>query len=360
MHTPIQPKLSIIVPVYNSGELLRSCIAGLAAQTGDIHAEFICVDDGSTDSSPAELDAWAAKDERVRVLHQSNGGYGKAMNAGLALARGEYIGIVEPDDWVEPHMYCSLLELADNTSADIVKAAYIGKKAGISRVDERFRALEDGAVFAPCDFPAFLLGHPSIWSAIYRHSMLKEHRIRFSETPGASFQDLGFFMRTWAAARSIATTHRALYHYREDNPASSIRRMEDGAWAVLREVELTQDLFDSLGHAEPVKRTLLLRRVFHSMMADYKLRVNETLLKWLPACSAIMHRLCPPDSVLQEFFSHTEWHDLSVLYATPLRYPHARRLGASVLQRIFSIRTEGGRRYLRLLGGKFCIGKHST
>lgn len=355
-----EPRLSIIVPVYNSGELLHACVASLSAQTGDVAVEFICVDDGSTDGSAAVLDAWAAEDARVRVLHQPNGGYGCAMNAGLDVARSEYIGIVEPDDWVEPHFCTSLLKLAGRTGADIAKAAYVGECSGCSRVDERFRAMQDAAVFTPCDFPGFLLGAPSIWSAIYRRSMLVEKGIRFNETPGASFQDLGFFMRTWAAAGCIATTHMALYHYREDNPASSNRRMEDGAWAVLREIELTQDLFDSLKENKPVQRTLLLRRVFHSMMADYKLRVSETLHTWLPACSEILHRLCPQEALLPEFFSRAEWHDLSILYSRPAHYPTTRRLGASIPQRIFSIRTEGGRRYMRLLGAKIDIGKKNS
>lgn len=360
MPTDTQPALSIIVPVYNSGAYLRTCIESLKAQDCGEELEFICVNDGSTDSSSRELEAWAACDSRVRVLHQANGGYGKAMNTGLAAARGAYIGIVEPDDWVAPHMYRTLLKWTKHTQADIIKGAYSEEGCGHKRVDARFRSLKDGATFAPLDYPEFLLGAPCIWTAIYRKEMIDAAHIRFNETPGASYQDFGFFMRTWAAANSITITHKILYHYRKNNPTSSIRRQEEGAWALLQEIADTQDLFDSLADTETTKRSLLLRRVFHSMVADYKSRVNETLIGWLRECSQILRRLAPIDKLMPQYFTRHEWHDLVILYTRPGSYPKTRKMGASVLQRIFSIRSEAGRRYVRFLGGKFKIGKKSA
>lgn len=331
----------------------------LIAQDCGSAAEFICVNDGSTDTSPQELEAWRARDPRVRVLHQSNGGYGRAMNAGIEAARGKYIGIVEPDDWVEPHMCSTLLALAEQTRADIIKGSYAEECANSSRTVTRFRGYREGDIYSPLDIPDFLEGAPGIWTAIYRKSMIDAAGIRFNETPGASFQDLGFFMRTWAAAKSITLTSRVLYHYRKDNPASSMRRREEGAWALLQEIARTRDLFESLGEDDRAARTILTRRVFHSLAADYKLRVNETLRKWLQACSRLLHQLCPPEMLLPEYFTREEWHDISILYHHPGKYPRLRKMGASVLQRIFSIRTEGGQRYIRILGGKFKIGKTS-
>ncbi len=357
MPTNSQPVLSVIVPVYNSGAYLRVCMESLVAQDCGAAAEFICVNDGSTDDSPQELEAWAARDSRVRVLHRPNGGYGKAMNDGIGAARGKYIGIAEPDDWVEPHMCSTLLALAEQTQADIIKGSYAEECANSSHAVTRFRGYKEGDIYSPPDIPDFLEGAPGIWTAIYSKAMIDTAGIRFNETPGASFQDLGFFMRTWAAAKSITLTSRVLYHYRKDNPDSSIRRREEGAWALLQEIAQTRDLFDSLAEDDRVRRTILTRRVFHSLAADYKLRVNETLRKWLQACSRLLHQLCPPEMLLPEYFTREEWHDLSILYRQPDKYPRLRKMGASVLQRIFSIRTEGGQRYIRILGGKFRIGK---
>lgn len=332
------------------------CIESLKKSDCGAEAEFICVNDGSTDASPQALDAWSAEDSRVRVLHQCNQGYGKAMNAGLDAARGEYIAIVEPDDWVEPDMFSVLLRLAEQSGADIVKAAHIEESANGSRVDTRFSQWEEGKVCKPEDLPDFLYGAPSIWAAIYRRTMLQAHEVRFSETPGASFQDLGFFMRTWAAASGIATTPRGLYHYRMDNPNSSTRRREEGAWAVLREIALCKSLFEKVAQ-HPAKLSMLVRRVFRSMQADYQSRVCDTLQDWLQECSRLLNSFCPLSDLQPQYFRKKEWHDISLLYTSPKDYPAKRKMGASILQRIFSIRTEGGRRCLRLLGTTCFIGK---
>lgn len=350
------PKVSVIVPVYNAGKYLAPCIRSLANQDCGQDVEFVCVNDGSTDDSPQALDEWAARDSRVRVLHQENKGYGKAMNAGLSMARGAYVGIVEPDDWVELDMFSSLLTLAEQSGADIVKGAYIGESEGSIHVDTRYNHRSNGETSKPTDIPEFVFGAPSIWAAIYRKSMLDEHKILFSETPGASFQDFGFFMRTWAAAERITTTNHPGYHYREDNPNSSTRRKEEGAWAVIREIQLCKPLFHQLADC-PEKRSILVRRVFHSLQADFRQRINKTLDAWLQACSDLLRDLCPHDQLLSKYFNKREWHDIQLLYHRHKDYPSLRQGGVSALQRIFSIRSEGGYRYLRILGGRFKIGK---
>ena len=104
-------RVSVLVPVYNVKKYLRQCLDSLAAQTLD-GIEFICIDDGSTDGCSEILDAYAEKDERFRVIHKENSGYGASMNVGLRAARGEYIGIVESDDWIAPTMYEELYKNA--------------------------------------------------------------------------------------------------------------------------------------------------------------------------------------------------------------------------------------------------------
>ena len=90
------PKLSVLVPIYNVEKYLSVCLDSLINQTlTDI--EIICIDDGSTDSSSKILKEYQQKDKRIRVITQENSGYGSAMNCGLILAEGEYIGILESD-----------------------------------------------------------------------------------------------------------------------------------------------------------------------------------------------------------------------------------------------------------------------
>ncbi len=115
--------ISIIVPVYNVEKYLCRCVDSILAQSYP-HLEIILVDDGSTDSSGNICDAYREKDERIVVIHKPNGGLSSARNAGLEIAKGEYIGFVDSDDYVSKDMYASLLERLENSETDIANIMY--------------------------------------------------------------------------------------------------------------------------------------------------------------------------------------------------------------------------------------------
>ena len=116
-------KVSVVVPVYNVQKYLKKCLDSIVNQTLK-EIEIICVDDGSTDSSGEILDQYAAKDKRVRVIHKKNTGYGNSMNIGFAAATGEYIGIVESDDFAELNMFETLYKVAHKNDLDVVKSSF--------------------------------------------------------------------------------------------------------------------------------------------------------------------------------------------------------------------------------------------
>ena len=118
-----KPLLSIIVPVYKVENYLQKCIDSILAQTFT-DFELILVEDGSPDGCPALCDAAAAKDARIRVLHQKNGGLSAARNAGLDVARGEWIGFVDSDDYIAPEMYETLYKAVQSTGADLALCDY--------------------------------------------------------------------------------------------------------------------------------------------------------------------------------------------------------------------------------------------
>lgn len=112
-------KLSIIVPVYNVERYLCKCIDSILNQSFK-DLELILVDDGSIDNSGEICDKYSCKDKRVKVIHKKNGGVSSARNTGLKIANGEYIGFVDPDDWIETNMYERMYNEIIKTNSDII------------------------------------------------------------------------------------------------------------------------------------------------------------------------------------------------------------------------------------------------
>ncbi|MDE5747204.1 MAG: glycosyltransferase, partial [Acetatifactor sp.] len=127
------PLISVIVPVYNIMDCLPRCVQSLREQSyGNL--EILLVDDGSTDGTGQLCDRLAAQDERIRVLHKENGGTSSARNLGIEAARGEFLGFVDSDDYVEPDMYMQLYQAAEGREDWLVQV-------GRDEVDEQGRQL---------------------------------------------------------------------------------------------------------------------------------------------------------------------------------------------------------------------------
>ena len=116
------PLISIIVPVYNIEQYLPRCIESILKQTYT-NLELILVDDGSTDKSGEICDSYANLDSRVRVHHKENGGSSSARNAGILLAKGQYVGFVDSDDYIEDDMYKRMVEAAKESGCNIIQVA---------------------------------------------------------------------------------------------------------------------------------------------------------------------------------------------------------------------------------------------
>lgn len=218
-------KVSIIVPVYNTEQYLCQCLDSIIAQTmKDI--EIICVDDGSTDSSGEIIDRYAKSEGRIKVLHRNNAGYGAAMNAGLRLAAGEYVGIVESDDRIAPEMYETLYKAALSHDLDFVKsdAYYWFEKLNYQRRvhENNLNELYD-QVLCEDERNIFFDFFMNIWTGIYKKEFLVQNDIIFNESPGASYQDNGFWMQTCFYAGRAMWLNKAFYYYRQENPEASVK-----------------------------------------------------------------------------------------------------------------------------------------
>ena len=224
-------KVSIVIPIYNVEKYLRECLDSVIGQTlQDI--EIICVNDGSKDSSLAIMQEYAERDERVKIIDKPNSGYGNSMNRGFDMATGEYIGIVESDDYADANMFETLYRVAKEENADVVKGGfyYFFSKPEVSNTPAPIASeVMCARTFCPTeDFKSrremadFFNIKPTIWSAIYRRDFIRECGIRFNETPGASYQDLSFTFKVWSLAKRVRLVPDCFLHYRQDNEASSV------------------------------------------------------------------------------------------------------------------------------------------
>ena len=217
------PKVSVLVPVYNVEKYLSECLESLVNQTlQDI--EIICINDGSTDNSPKILEDYQAKYPQIKVINKENSGYGATMNLGLKVATGEYIGIVESDDFVKDTMFEDLYSLANKNNLDIAKSDfyYYNTINKSTRQAGLIKKKNTNKILSVKDDIFILKLPPSIWSAIYKRSFLNENNIRFLETAGASFQDTSFAFKVLASAKRLMFTSKPYVYYRQDNENSSI------------------------------------------------------------------------------------------------------------------------------------------
>lgn len=221
------PKVSILVPVYNVEKYLRECLDSLINQTlADI--EIICINDGSTDKSLEILSEYQSKDSRIKVINKENTGYGHSMNIGLDAATGEYIGILESDDFTSTDMYEELYSEAKKYNVDIIKSDWYEyySKTKECRKSGRVGTFDTKNILNVFNTPSLLKIQASIWSALFRREFLLKNQIRFLETAGASYQDTSFYLKTFMMANSIKLTGKAYVRYRQDNINSSVKSKE--------------------------------------------------------------------------------------------------------------------------------------
>lgn len=218
------PKVSILVPIYNVEKYLEQCLDSLIHQTlSDI--EIICINDGSTDSCTSILEKYSQMDSRIKVINKGNSGYGDSMNKGLDNATGEYIGIVESDDFVDANMFEELYNLATKNDCEIVKSDWFQywTDKNLNRKFGKIPRYKCNKIISAKKDKSLLRFTPSIWSAIYKREFLDRYDIRFLPTPGASYQDTSFTFKVFMCASRVLFTSKAYLYYRQDNINSSVK-----------------------------------------------------------------------------------------------------------------------------------------
>ncbi|TVY05645.1 glycosyltransferase [Paenibacillus cremeus] len=232
----MNPKVSIVVPIYNMENYLSRCLDSLLSQRlSDI--EIIAVNDGSTDTSLQILQEYANRDKRLLIIEKQNGGVSSARNEGLSIARGQYIGFVDPDDWVDSEMYRALYETAVQEKADIAMCSYMREfgthakekdfplpdKVSYSGDEVQSKILRRlvGPLNEEISNPELLDAWGTVWSKLYRSEIIKENGVQFVDLSiVGTNEDSLFNIHTFYYAKSFVFLNRPYYHYWRVNTTS--------------------------------------------------------------------------------------------------------------------------------------------
>lgn len=221
------PKVSVIMPSLNVAKYIRECLESVVNQTlSDI--EIICIDAGSNDGTLEIIQEYANRDNRIQIINSPVKSYGYQVNRGFDTASGEYVAILETDDYIESDMYEYLYDLAKANDTDIAKADFDrfctltnGEKM-FTRV-KLFGDRQDlyNRVINPRDYEPLFCTDYFLWKGIYKLDFINNNHIRLNETPGAAFQDMGFMHQVLSYAKRAIYSDKSFHRYRTDRDEAS-------------------------------------------------------------------------------------------------------------------------------------------
>jgi glycosyltransferase involved in cell wall biosynthesis len=262
-----EPKVSIVVPVYNTEKYLKQCIDSILAQTL-CEIEVIIVDDGSKEECARLCGELAEKDLRIKVIHKENGGLGLARNSGIEAASGEYVGFVDSDDYIKPTMYESLYLAAAKNDADLAVSGicFVGGNTFNQSGDyEEKHYFEEDTVFEGNGIKTLLLGvvgslpkesedsryGVSVCKNIFKRDLLIKEDVRFFSERKIISEDTVFMVDYISCAKRAVGISGAFYCYRRNDASLSKSYRSDRFEKVLIFLaELEEHIMDTLSKEE--------------------------------------------------------------------------------------------------------------
>lgn len=212
------PKISVIVPVYNVEKYLHRCIDSILAQTFT-DFELLLINDGSKDNSGIICDEYAAKDNRVRVFHKENGGASTARNMGLDNAKGEWIAFVDSDDWIEAEMYKEMLDIAENSSVDAVYCDMVLDSSNENKVLCYNNNYDDHKLMYDCLAPIDVV-HLSMCNRLISNSVFKKNNLR-ADIGANMWEDVELAVKVRRLTPTSRIINKVFYHYNRENDSST-------------------------------------------------------------------------------------------------------------------------------------------
>ena len=267
-------KVSVVVPCLNVKDYISECLDSLVNQTlNDI--EIICVDAFSTDGTREIISEYQKNDSRILLLDDDKRSSGYADNLGISKARGEYVGIVESDDYVHKDVFLRLYSEAIENAWDDVKG---GLRRFAPIREERVYFFEKTSmkelkisdrVICPSEHPKLLIRDGYMWKGIYKRSFIENNRIKLNETKGAAYQDNGFLHQTICQAKRVMYIDDAFYYYRCDNDNSSFLNKK-GLFMMLEEYRFVDAFMKSVLEKEKAFSEVYYKKMFSMLQAQAK------------------------------------------------------------------------------------------
>lgn len=206
----VNPKISVVVPVYNVEKYFDNCVESLVNQTySDL--EIILVDDGSSDGCPQMCDEWAEKDTRIKVIHKTNGGLSDARNAGMKIATGKYISFIDSDDYIALDFFDTLLSVMEKENSDIVECSVVKFYE-----DGRFEEYSDDLAVTTFETESALSGlisenpfHQHVWNKLYKAQLVKD----IPYAVGKLNEDEFWTYQVFGRAKKVSKINKTMYYY---------------------------------------------------------------------------------------------------------------------------------------------------
>lgn len=271
-----KPKISLIIPVFNTEKYLEQCLDSAISQTLS-GIEIICIDDGSSDNSLDVLKNYAQKDSRIKVLTQINSGQSVARNKGINIAQGEYIAFLDSDDWMKPDMLEKLYNKAKEQGCDISMCSInvLNELSGLKTEHDCYLSLDiipkkfDNRIFTWIDLKDFIFKICVVpWNKIYKNKFLKENNITFCEN--VVFEDNLFCIETLIKAEKINLTRDCLINYRHFSTSSGLSQSGDKDYKKL-------DFFKVLALEENLLKDT---KTFSMLKPYFKAHKKANLIYW--------------------------------------------------------------------------------
>ena len=335
-------KVSIVIPVCNVEQYLRECLDSAVNQTlRDI--EIICVNDGSTDGCLAILKEYAEQDERVKVVDKDNAGYGHTMNIGMDMASGKYIGIIESDDYVKLEMYEELYEIAERENVDFIKGDFYRFYGSGEKLQCEYNKIAKeeknyNVVIKPSEEQECFKFIMNTWSGIYSTEFIRENAIRHNETPGASFQDNGFWFLANIAAERTWYTDKAYYMNRRDNPNSSVYNPEKVYCANTEYLLISQELENRQAKKEFLE--VYNYKKYHSYMFTLQRIAPQFRREYLESISKEFKEIEAQGELISKYLSNNDWNNLRWIMRAPEEYYYSvvcREIKVSVILPVYNV-----------------------